>query len=175
MTLESIRESMKEYARDIKLNLSSVLTEEGAPGLTRQQILGIALACSYQTKNRELAAGIFDIARDALTAEQVEAAKGAATVMALNNVYYRSVHLMEDPELGKMPARLRMSIIAKHGISKTDFELYCLAVSAMAGCGSCLNSHAAVVKQAGISNEGVQSSLRIAATINAAAQALFID
>lgn len=175
MTIESIREFLKEYARDIRLNLSSVLTEEGAPGLTHGQIVGIALACSYQTKNRELSDAVLKLAEGVLTAEQIEAAKGAATVMALNNVYYRSVHLMEDSEVGKMPARLRMSIIAKHGIAKTDFELYCLGVSALAGCGSCLNSHAAVVKQAGVSNEGVQSTLRIAATVNAAAQALFIN
>lgn len=174
MTIESIRDSLKEYARDIRLNLSSVLTEEGAPGLSQPQIYGIALACAYQTKQADLISAITDLSRETLSPEEKEATKAAATIMALNNIYYRSLHLLEDPEYRKMPARLRMSVIAKHGIAKTDFELYCLAVSALSGCGSCLNSHAAVVKEGGISNEGVQSALRIAATVNAAAHALAI-
>jgi lipoyl-dependent peroxiredoxin subunit D len=103
-----------------------------------------------------------------------EASKAAATIMAMNNVYYRSLHLMEDAEISKLPARLRMSVIGKPGIPKVDFELMCFAVSALAGCGQCLTAHLQELRKAGISHEGAQSALRIAATLNAADRAMKI-
>jgi alkyl hydroperoxide reductase subunit D len=152
-----------------------VLTEEGAPGLSVQKIWGVALACAHFTKSQALVAALEKDASQAVRPEFIEAAKGAATIMAMNNIYYRFTHLADDKEYTKMPARLRMSIIGKPGIDKTDFELLCLAVSALAGCGVCVNAHINEVKKAGLSNEAIQSSIRIAAVINATAQALAID
>jgi alkyl hydroperoxide reductase subunit D len=82
------------------------------------------------------------------------------------------VHLIEDPELGKMPARLRMQAIGNHGADKLDFELWCLAVSAVNGCGMCLVAHAREVAAKGASREAVQDVLRIAASVHAAAAVL---
>jgi len=175
MRTEELRESIKDYGRDIRLNLSSVLTEEGAPGLTVPQIWGTALATAYYTKNQPLIDAVTADASSHLSSEALEAARSAATIMAMNNVYYRFLHLAEDKEFSKMPAKLRMNVIGKPGIEKRDFELMCLAVSALAGCGSCINSHIHEVKKAGLSNEAVQSSVRIGAVINAAAQALAIN
>ncbi len=174
MNLELFADSLRDYARDIKLNLGTVLTPEGAPGLSRSQILGVALASSYATRLAVLVQAVDETAGGALTDAHREAAKAAATIMAMNNVYYRSQHLAGDAELSQLPARLRMNVIGKPGIEKVDFELYCLAVSALAGCGKCITSHMAEVKKAGISSEGVQSAIRIASVINAAAQAHFI-
>ncbi len=174
MGIESLREGLKPYAQDIKLNLFSVLSEEGAPGLSTQKIWAVALACAYATKDKRLSSAVLEDASISLSPEFIEAAKAATTIMGMNNVYYRFTHLVEDKEFTKLPARLRMNIIGKPGIAKVDFELMCLAVSAMAGCGLCVNSHIHEVKKAGLSNEGVHSSIRIAATIQAAAQALSI-
>ncbi len=172
-TLE-LKNGLKDYARDTRLNFEAVLSEEGAPGLNRIQIWGTALSCAYATRSKALIDAVEGDAVEILSPEYVEAAKGAATIMAMNNVYYRFLHLSDDKEFSKMPARLRMNVIGKPGIPKVDFELFCLAVSAIAGCGMCVNSHIAEVRKAGLSNEGAQSSVRIASVINAAAQALAI-
>lgn len=175
MNVAELAESMRDYARDIKLNLSTVLTVEGSPGLSGEQIWGIALSCSYFTKNKLLIESISQDASQKLSVDYVGAAKAASAIMAMNNIYYRFLHLSEDKSFSKMPARLRMNIIGKHGIEKNDFELMCLAVSAMAGCGSCINSHLHEASKAGTSLEGQQSAIRIAAVINSAAQVLAID
>lgn len=174
MSLAELKEALPEFARDVKLNLESVLTEEGAPGLTREQILGTALASAYAVQNAQTAEMVLAEAAGVLSPQAIEAAKAAAAIMAMNNVYYRFVHLAEDKDFSKMPARLRMNVLANPGIEKIDFELMALAVSAINGCGMCVNAHIAQIRRAGISNEGVQSAVRIGAIINAAKQALLI-
>jgi hypothetical protein len=37
-SLDTIRDSLPDYARDLRLNLGSVLTTTGVPGLTERQI-----------------------------------------------------------------------------------------------------------------------------------------
>ena len=172
MTIEDLREKMPDFAKDIKLNLGNVLTTEGAPDLTINQIMGIALTSAHTTRNREIILHFEeDAALHVLPAEK-QAAKAAATIMAMNNVYYRFTHLVQDEEFSKMPAKLRMNIIANSGIPKLDFELYCLAASAINGCGMCMEAHVHEVIKGGVSKLGVQSAIRIAAVINAAAQAV---
>lgn len=175
MSIQDLKETLKDYAKDIRLNLSTVLSEEGSPGLTLRQLASVALASAYFTRNSKVYQAVEKEFQLTLSSEYVEAAKSAATIMAMNNIYYRFTHLSDDQEIAKIPARLRMNVIGKPGIEKTDFELMSLAVSALAGCGACINSHAKVVKGAGVSNEGIQSAVRIAAVINATAQALAID
>lgn len=175
MAIQNLKEKIKDYGKDIRLNLSSVISEEGAPGLTSNQIFGVALASAYQTKNVDVIDALEAEAKEHISAEEIEAAKAAATIMAMNNVYYRYAHLSGDREFSNMPAKLRMSIIGKPGIDKTDFELYSLAVSALNACSGCVRAHEKVVKEAGITNEGIQSSIRIASVVNAAAQALSIN
>jgi alkyl hydroperoxide reductase subunit D len=172
--LELFRENLKEYAKDIRLNLSTLLTPEGASGLTDRQIRIVALACSYAARSRPLAEAILADSTTILTDSDVAAAKGAATIMAMNNVYYRTQHLAENAELKKLPARLRMNLIGKPGIERVEFELACLAVSAIAGCGACVNSHVGEVMKAALGIEAVQSAIRLGATVQAAALAEWI-
>jgi alkyl hydroperoxide reductase subunit D len=175
VSLSEFTETIKDYAKDIRLNLSSVLSEEGAPGLTKEQIWGVALSCAYSTKSERLVSAIHRDAASVLSPEYIEAVKAASTIMAMNNVYYRFLHLSENKEFSKMPARLRMNVIGRPGIDKKDFELMCLAVSALSGCGMCINSHVDELTKAGVSTEGSQSAVRIASVINAAAQAVSIN
>lgn len=174
MTIEALRDSLGEFAKDIKLNLGSVLSETGAPDLTLNQIYGIALAAAYGTKNVEIFEGIRAEAAGTLSDVEVNAAKAAAAVMAMNNVYYRFVHLVSDKEYGKLPAKLRMNVIGNPGIPKVDFELYSLAVSAINGCGMCMDAHVNEVIKGGVTPLGVQSAIRIASVVNAAAHANYI-
>jgi alkyl hydroperoxide reductase subunit D len=125
------------------------------------------------------ACGNADVIRDVvaeaevqLSPEAMHGAKIAATIMAMNNVYYRFTHLASNPKYREIPARLRMNAIRAHGTSPIDFELWCLAVSAINGCGACVDSHERVVREKGVTEEAVAAAIRIAAVIRAIASVL---
>jgi lipoyl-dependent peroxiredoxin subunit D len=166
MSLESLRNRIPDYAKDIKLNLGNVATSNA---LTPTQVWGAMLASALAARNAEVVDAIAADAAQHLSPAEQTAVKSAAAIMAMNNIYYRAIHLIEDPDLGKMPARLRMQAIGNPGVDKLDFELWCLAVSAVNGCGMCLVAHAREVAAKGASREAVQDALRIAATVHAAA------
>jgi alkyl hydroperoxide reductase subunit D len=175
MGIQEFRDSLPEYAKDVKLNLGRVLTASGTDGLSQSQIYAVALASAYATKHPEVISVVAHEAASTLSEAEVVAAKGAASLMAMNNVYYRFVHLVSDPEFGKLPAQLRMNFMANPGVEKLDFELMSLAVSAINGCGMCIDSHVHEVMKAGVSKAGVQSIIRIASVVNSAAQVACIE
>jgi alkyl hydroperoxide reductase subunit D len=170
--LDGIRDALPDYARDLKLNLGTVLTPTGAPGLNEKQIWSIALASAIASRNTGFARSVEAQSRAHLAELEVQGAKAAAAIMGMNNIYYRFLHLVEDGEYQTMPARLRMNVIANHGIDKLDFELISLAVSAVNGCGLCVTSHEKKLRQHEVSREAIQSAVRIAATIHAVAVTL---
>ncbi len=175
MSLQEYKDQLKDYAKDIRLNLETVFSEEGTAGLTAEQIRSIALACAYATKSRKLSEALLNDPEFSMQPISVEAAKAAATIMAMNNVYYRFTHLVEDEELAKLPAKLRMNVIGKPGVAKVDFELMSLAVSAINGCGKCMKSHVQELKKAALDPIAIQTAVRIASVMNAAAQAELIS
>ncbi len=175
MSIQDLRERFGEYGKDIKLNLGTVLGEDGAPGLSQKQIYGVALASAYALKNAELVSAVLETADDALEDADINAAKIAASIMAMNNVYYRYLGQVKDEELSKKPANMRMNQIKSHGVEQVDFELYELAVSIINGCTMCINAHVKAVVDGGHDRAMVHSVSRIAATIHAAAQVLFIE
>lgn len=170
-TFEQYRESIPDFAKDIRVNLSNIVTPEGAPGLTPLQIGRVALACAASTGSKKLEAAIWDQFKSEWSEIDAQVARSAATIMAMNNVYYRALHLAEDPEFSKLPARLRMTVIGNPGIPKVDFELQCLAVSAINGCGMCIAAHLREVLKQGVSREGAHSAVRIASVIASASKA----
>src|SRR5246127_111550 len=172
MTLENIRDALPGYARDLQLNLGTVLTPAGAPGLSERQIWAVALASAAASRNAAFTRDIQSLAARHLDAAHVSAAHAAAAIMGMNNVYYRFLHLVDDPEYAKLPARLRMNVIGSPGIARVDFELLSLAVSAINGCGSCVASHERQLRKHEITRETVQSTVRIAATVHAVARVL---
>jgi alkyl hydroperoxide reductase subunit D len=171
-TLDAIRDALPDYARDLRLNLGSVLSPPGAPGLSERQIWAVALGSALASRNPPLAAAIANLAAAHLDAADLAGTRAAAAIMGMNNIYYRFIHLVEDPEYGTMPARLRMNVIGHSGIDPRDFELISLAVSAINGCGACVAAHERQVRERGLTREGVQSAIRIAATVHAVARVL---
>jgi lipoyl-dependent peroxiredoxin subunit D len=165
-----LRESLPEVARDIKLNLSTVLQ----PGpLTDAQRFGVAIASAHTAKNGRLASALTQDARAAgVTEGTIEDAVAAAVLMAMNNVYYRFRHQIGRDTYSQRPARLRMNRLVAVKGTKADFELMCLAVSAITGCETCVRAHEKTVLEAGLSEEQVHDAVRVAATVNAAALAL---
>ena len=172
MSLDVIRDQLPDYARDLKLNLGSVLTPQGAPGLSESQIASIALSTAIAARNPQLTRAIEAWAQPHLDDAHVKAARAAAAIMGMNNIYYRFLHLVEDAEYQTMPARLRMNVIGNPGIDKLDFELLSLAVSAVNGCGLCVTSHERKLREGGISREAIQSAVRIASVMHAVAGVL---
>ena len=174
-TLDTIRDSLPGYARDLALNLGSVLTPAGAPGLDERQIWAVALAAALASRNAAFSRELGGLAAQRLDAAHVTAAHAAAAIMGMNNVYYRFLHLVEDPEYATLPVRLRMNVIGSPGIPRADFELLALAVSAINGCGSCVASHERQLRSHGLAREAIQSAVRIAATVHAVARVLEAD
>jgi alkyl hydroperoxide reductase subunit D len=170
--MDALKDRIPGYAKDLRLNLSSVLTPQGAPGLTEPQLWMTALASAIASRNAELARAVEAAATGRLEPPQVEAARAAAAIMGMNNVYYRFLHLVEDDEYSKLPARLRMNVLGSPGIAKADFELISLAVSAVNGCGKCVFSHERKLREHDVSREAVQSAVRIASVMHAVAGVL---
>jgi len=170
MSLDALRETLPAYAKDLSLNLSSLANETV---LSDQQKWGAFVASAHAVGQRAVIRAVDEAAGAAgLTPEAATAAKAAAAIMGMNNVYYRSLHLLSNPEYRTMPARLRMNIIANPGVEKTDFELWCTAVSAINGCGMCLDSHESELKKHGVPAQQIQAVLRIGAVVNAVSRVL---
>jgi alkyl hydroperoxide reductase subunit D len=170
MSLDALREQLPAYAKDLSLNLSSLANETT---LSDQQKWGAFVASAHAVGQRAVVAAVEANATAAgLSPEALNAAKAAAAIMGMNNVYYRSLHLLSNPEYRTLPARLRMNVIANPGVDKADFELWCTAVSAINGCGMCLDSHEAELKKHGMPAQQIQAALRIAAVVNAVSRLL---
>jgi len=166
VSLKEFAETLPDYAKDLRLNISSLLNDQT---LGDQRKYGLLLACAHGTGYRPIVAAAEAEAEGKLSAEAAEAARAAAAVMAMNNVYYRFVHLASNPVYGTLPAKLRMNVIGNPGIDKADFELFSLAVSAINGCGMCIDSHEKVLNQHGVKAETIQAAARIAAVVKAIA------
>ena len=169
MSIEALKARLPEAFRDARLNLSALASEEVLAEPTKW---GLLLACAIAARNVEVRDAFAAEATARLPEEVQQAARAAATVMAMNNVYYRAVHLASNTEYTKMPARLRMNVIANPGAPKLDFELWCLAVSAINGCGACIDSHEKVLRDGGVPAEQIQAALRYAAIVQSTALAL---
>ncbi|MFD0276544.1 alkyl hydroperoxide reductase [Kitasatospora sp. NPDC127111] len=169
MALDDLKSALPDYAKDLKLNLSAVI---GNSDLPAQQLWGTVLSCAMATRSAAVLRELEPEAKANLSPEAYNAAKGAAAIMGMNNVYYRTTHLLSDKEYSGMRAGLRMNIIGTPGVEKADFELWCFAVSAINGCGQCLDSHEAVLRKAGVEREVIQASIKIAAVLQAVAGVL---
>jgi len=168
--LNAIRESLPDAARDIKINLQTVLQ----PGtLSPQQSWGSALASAYAARNPKLIAAVLADAKAAGVEDgTLEDAKAAAVLMGMNNVYYRFRHAIGKETYSQRPARLRMMRTNQVTSTKPDFDLFCLAVSAINFCEICLQSHEKEALAGGLTEDHVHDAVRIAAVIHAAAVAM---
>jgi len=166
MSLDALKNRLPDHAKDIKLNLSSLGRETV---LDDQKKYGVFLASAYAVGERETLNDIVAEVEDKLSAETISAAKAAASIMGMNNVFYRFNHLVSASDYKTMPAKLRMNVIGNPGVDKADFELWSLAVSAINGCGMCIDAHEHELRKAGLTTEQIQAAVRIASVVNAAA------
>ena len=166
MSLKALADALPDYAKDLRLNMGSLLNDQT---LGDQRKYGLLLSCAHGTGYKPVVEAAEAECAGKLSPEAANAARSAAAVMAMNNVYYRFVHLVSNPEYGTLPAKLRMNVIGNPGVDKADFELFCLAVSAMNGCGMCIDSHEKVLKGHGVKAETIQAPARVGAVMKAVA------
>lgn len=164
MSIETLKDAIPDYAKDIKLNLSSLAAEEV---LTSQQLWGTFLASALASRNDYVIRQISAEAAQRLSPEALTGAKAAASIMGMNNIYYKFTGMMGE-EYRTLQAKLRMNVIANPGTDKVDFELWSLAVSVINGCQFCVKAHEKKVVEHGLSRDQVQAAVRIASVIHAA-------
>jgi alkyl hydroperoxide reductase subunit D len=173
MSIDLLKERLPDHAKDLRINLGVIA---GAAALSPQQAWGTALAAAITARNADVIAAIGAAASAHLSPEALAAARGAASIMGMNNIYYRFVHMVGEgadaAPYAQMPARLRMQIIGRPGVDHVDFELWCLAASAITGCAACVRAHERSVREKGGTPEQVHEAVRIAAVLHAVALTL---
>jgi alkyl hydroperoxide reductase subunit D len=165
--VDSLKESLPEYAKDIKLNLDAVINRSS---FDPEYATALALAAAMQTGNGKLVAFIASGVSDEV---EKNAAMTAGTLMAQNNVWYPYIEMLGDPNVSGLPAQLRMNAIASHGgTTKAKFESYSLIASIIGKCHFCINGHADTLRSEGYTAEQLRDLGRIAATVNALSKVL---
>lgn len=170
--LDSLKNTFPAYAKDLKLNLSSLLRDETLEPVRKY---GVVLAAAYASKNEILIKACALEAVQYLEVDDIENVKAANAMMGMTNIYYRFLHMAKDAEYQRMAAGLRMQVIGKPPADKVNFELYSLVVSAVNGCEFCVAAHDAELKKAGLTREEIQASIKIAATVHAIAGVLSVE
>ena len=164
--LNSIKEQIPDYAKDIRLNLDGVIARSS---LTPEDAIGVALAAAFASKCKPLV----DVLKAQLPELQAHAALTAAALMGMNNAWYPYVEMAGDEELKTMRAELRMNAYASSGgVEKKQFEAYALSASIIGKCHFCVSSHHALLKKEGLTTQQLRDIGRIAAVVNATAQVL---
>jgi alkyl hydroperoxide reductase subunit D len=164
MPLDDLLARCPDYAKDLKLNFASLLAQ---PELTERQTWGTLVASALVARNPVLAEAVIAESAAHLDTANLTSAKAAAAVMGMNNIFYRFRHLSTNEKYATMPARLRMQVIRSHGGDALDFELWCLAASAINGCGVCVDAHEKVLREKGVTEETVLAAVRIASVVHA--------
>lgn len=152
------------YIKDLKLNVSTTL---GSSNFTRKEAYLLALSVAANEKHNTLIAAFENLAtKEGATAEEIAETHGCASLLSLNNVFYRFRHYMNGNEYyNKQPAGLRMSLMMNPAMGKALFELMSLVVSAINGCEKCVVSHEHSVKEQGASEQRIYDAIRLGAVI----------
>jgi lipoyl-dependent peroxiredoxin subunit D len=168
MSIDSLKDALPDYAKDLKLNLGSI---SRSTVLNQEQLWGTLLASAAATRNTEVLTEIGAEAADVLSSEAYQAALGAASIMAMNNVFYRGRGFL-DGKYDDLRPGLRMNIIGNPGVDKANFELWSFAVSSINGCAHCMVAHEHALREAGVDRDAILEALKVAAIVAGVAQAI---
>jgi len=165
--VDQLKEGLPDYAKDTRLNIDAVVKRST---LAAEEAEAVALAAAFATGNTKLWTWIQSQLADQ---REAEAAITAASLMAMNNVWYPYVEMADDPNLAGLPAQLRMNAIATHGgTSKARFEAYALSASIVGKCHFCVRAHYETLKAEGYSVEQLRDIGRIAAVMTAVSRVM---
>ncbi len=163
-SLASLAAVNNRYIKDLKLNVSTTLASSN---LTRKEAYLLALSVAVTEKHGVLITAFENLAaKEGATAEEIAETHGCASLLSLNNVFYRFRHYMGDNEFyNKQPAGLRMSLMMSPAMGKGLFELMSLVISAVNGCEKCVVSHERSVKEHNASEPRIYDAIRLGAVI----------
>jgi alkyl hydroperoxide reductase subunit D len=165
--VDQIKDTIPDYAKDTRLNIDAVVKRST---LAPEEAEAVALAAAFATGNTKLWTWMQGQIADQ---KEAEAAITAASLMAMNNVWYPYVEMADDENLKGLPAQLRMNAIATHGgTTKARFEAYSLAASIVGKCHFCVKAHYETLKAEGYSVEQLRDIGRIASVIASLAKVL---
>ena len=169
MNIKELINTFPDYAKDIKLNYSKILNEDI---LNKKQLYGIILISSFTTQLNSLKDAALEETKEFIDEELMEDVYGAYSIMSMNAIYYRFTHLSAENDYFTMPANLRMQYLSKYKIDKSDFEMLCLAVAIIIGCGKCINAHESILRENNISKLHIQTVARVASIVNSIANVI---
>jgi alkyl hydroperoxide reductase subunit D len=159
--------SIPDYAKDIRLNLDSVVKRST---LATDEAEGVALAAAFASGNSKFWTWVHS---QLTNRQEAEAALTAAALMGMNNTWYPFVEMADDPQLKGLPPQLRMNAIATHGgTTKERFEAYSLAASIVGKCHFCVKAHYDGLKQMGYTVEQLRDIGRIASVVSSVSKVL---
>lgn len=163
-SLERLSAVDSRYLRDLKLNVGSVLKSKN---LDAKETALLALAVASNEKNDVLIEAFENMSKnEGATEEELAETHACASLLSLNNVFYRFRHYMKGNEYyNNTPAGVRMSVMMNPVLGKEFFELMSLLVSALNGCEQCVTSHEASVKGLGASEAKIYDTIRLASVI----------
>lgn len=165
--VDQLKETIPDYAKDTRLNIDAVVKRSTLPTEVAE---AVALAAAFATGNTKFWTWLHSVLENR---QEAEAAITAASLMAMNNVWYPYVEMADDTALSGLPAQLRMNAIASHGGTTADrFEAYALSASIVGKCHFCVKAHYETLKKAGYSVEQLRDIGRIASVVNAVARVL---
>ncbi len=165
--VDQIKETIPDYAKDTKLNIDAVVKRSTLP---QEEAEAVALAAAFATGNSKLWTWMQSQMTDQ---KEAEAAVTAASLMAMNNVWYPYVEMAEDPNLKGLTTQLRMNAITTHGgTTKARFEAYALSASIVGKCHFCVKAHYETLKAEGYTVEQLRDIGRIASVITAVSRVL---
>lgn len=168
MGIDNLKEALPEYAKDLKLNLGSITR---TTALNSEQLWGTLLSSAAATRNTKVLKEIGAESADTLSAEAYQAALGAASIMGMNNVFYRGRGFLDGAYDDLRPG-LRMNIIGNPGVDKANFELWSFAVSSINGCSHCMVAHEHTLRETGVDREAIFEALKAASIVAGVAQAI---
>ena len=173
MGIDNLRAAMPDYARDIRLNLGSVIS---ASRLEPAMAWGAALTAALVSKNAQVIQNIAEDAQTVMDEKHIKAVKSAAAMMSMTNVWYKFTDLIQDSEVKKQPPKLRMNAVLTHGgVDRALFEAWSLSASVVNACGICVNAHASQLNKLGIDAQQIADIARIATVIKSVADTLSFE
>ena len=165
--VDQLKESLPDYAKDVRLNLDSVIKRSS---ISEDLASACALAAAFATGNGKL---VSFIQSNIVDEKERDAALAAASIMAMTNTWYPYVEMVDDENLKGLPAQIRMNAIASHGgTTKANFEAYSLAASIVGKCEFCISAHYKGLKDMGYTVEQLRDIGRIASVMAAVSKVM---
>jgi len=169
-TLEDIKNSIPDFAKDTRLNFSSIIINSDH---NNELVFGCAYACSLSLGNATIAKIFENECKSKFSDDFVESIKSTVAIMTMNNTWYKYRDAMPSMEMKVGPQKLRVNIMGTHaGLDKLLFESISLCISAVNGCQFCVKAHSQLLIDEGKSKDYILQIGRIASVMVSAEKSI---